>query len=64
MKAQSIVAESKVSSWSIGGLLKKFFSLVIGISLISVIAFPKTVSYYPDTIESMDRVQVRWNKTE
>ena len=56
MKAQSIVAESKAPSWSIGGVLKKFFSLMIGISLVSVIAFPKNVSYLPDTIESMDRV--------
>ena len=64
LKAQSITKEAKAPGWSILGGLKKVFSFLIGISIVNLIAFPKPPSMYPDTIESMDRVEVTWNRTE
>ena len=64
IKANTMEKLKKTSGWSIVGLLKKLFGLLIGISLVGIIAFPKPTSMYPDTIENLDKVVVRWNRTE
>lgn len=64
LKAQAITKEAKAPSWSFSSILKKVFGFLFAISIINIIAFPKPSSIYPDTIESMDRVKVSWNRTE
>ena len=45
-------------------MLKKVFGFLVMMSFINMLAFPKAPSSYPDTIESMDRVEMKVTREE
>ena len=56
--------KSSKQNWSIMGVIKQFFGLVLFLSLMKAIIFPTVEFVYSEDQQFVDRVDIKLNRTE